>query len=165
MNGINIGAGPARELAHALGVSALDVTAPGEIELKKATSAFLENIAKGEAKPAIEKLFKDHWYNEQTLSEDMDEMISAQRLTERQIKDQVGKPRPEAIEFVGSIRTGKDCLHLIYLEHYERDGVPWEFSFYRGATGWKLLNVSRSANDEAMAEDFRRFGVTEAVSK
>lgn len=47
-------------------------------------------------------------------------------------------------EFISSEKVGESLLKLIYIEKAEKQAIPWQFIFYKTASGWALSAFSNS---------------------
>ncbi len=49
-------------------------------------------------------------------------------------------------EFIRSEKVGESLLKLVYIEKAEKQAIPWQFIFYKTASGWALSNFSNGDN-------------------
>lgn len=53
-------------------------------------------------------------------------------------------------EFISSEKVGESLLKLIYIEKAEKQAIPWQFIFYRTASGWALSAFSNSGDIDTL---------------
>jgi hypothetical protein len=80
-----------------------------------------------------------------------DEMTQLQREVERTraiVAERYGTSLD--CRFVREDAAADALVRFVYLERYERHGLRWRFTFYRGATGWTLNDVYFDDEIEAL---------------
>jgi hypothetical protein len=61
---------------------------------------------------------------------------------------QLGEPLAE-VELVSKQKIGKSFVRYVLLQRFDRSGVLWYLTFYRGADGWRFYSITSTDQIDA----------------
>jgi hypothetical protein len=64
------------------------------------------------------------------------------------ISMQLGAPLAE-VELISKQKVGKSFVRYVLLERFERSGMLWYVTFYRGADGWRFYSIASTGQIDA----------------
>jgi hypothetical protein len=126
---------PAEETAQPKSPPASISPTPGSLdpEISKRIGGFFDHLKKKETKEAYDLLTK-----ESTIADKAEDLTTLKEKTE-QAYGLFGAV--EGYEIIGIKRIGTRLLGINALSLGERFPLRWMFSFYRGKSGWKLIDI------------------------